>query len=83
MAQMPLCPQALRDAPATAARLVMLLPAPPRPPSSGVGALIRGTPSLWLPIAIFYGILAFGIGVSMLAMPKSPTAVEQPVERAP
>jgi hypothetical protein len=80
--QMPLCPQALIDARATASRLILLLPgqtqssqATERP--TGAKAAISAMPR-WAPIAFFCGAIALGMAVNaFLTAPAAPT-IEAP-----
>jgi hypothetical protein len=73
IAKMPLCPEALRDAHATASRLILLLPAPERnqrlPPRTE--AITSATPK-WLPVAFFYCIIAVVLAVNMVVMSAPP-----------
>ena len=64
---MPLCPQAIRDARITAARVILLLP------SQGSSArkdeaILAGLSSIpkWVPMAIFFAALAFGIAFELI-----------------
>jgi len=85
--QMPLCPQALVDARATAWRLIQLLPGqvaetPPVPVTKIGGWAIPG----WAPTAFFCLAVAAGIALSALMTPgptaTAPTVTEQTVNPA-
>jgi hypothetical protein len=69
--QMPLCPQALSDAHATAARVTLLLPSQAAPRRNG-GIMSVGKSSVprWIPMAVFFAALAFGIAFEMI--PSAP-----------
>jgi hypothetical protein len=69
IAQMPLSQQALRDAPATAARLILLLPSQARATRASV-AQIGPTPS-WFGPALLIAALVFGIVVTLALSPRS------------
>jgi hypothetical protein len=65
--QMPLSPQALRDARQTATRLILLLPAQGarltqlQPATTGVSAMPG-----WMPMALFAGMVAFAIATAVM-----------------
>ena len=76
IARMPLSPQALAEAHATATRLILLLPV-----SSTVSGLAGHVlpPSLtaipkWLPMTVLYCALVIGMVVNMMMAPRSDTA---------
>ena len=76
IAQMPLDPAALLDAHATAARLVLLLPARTMIAGNSVTATaVRFGMPAWLPMAIFYFGLAVAaaIGITTLLAPAATT----------
>jgi hypothetical protein len=79
ISQMPLCPQALVDAPTTAARLTLLLPSQVQSLSERIILPVgkRTTPR-WVPLAVFFAALAFGIAFEMIP-PPTPTATSTPV----
>lgn len=66
ISQMPLCPQALLEARATASRLVLLLPSPIQWPLHGQrpNGVFPKTRSKWLFVAVF-AVLALGIAFSL------------------
>lgn len=67
ISQMPLCPQALIDARTTAARLILLLPSQAQSISKRIDLPIgRLTAPGWVPAAIFFTALAFGIALEMI-----------------
>jgi hypothetical protein len=67
ISQMPLRPPALAEARATAARLILLLPAQVQPFGKGDGgARGKSTAPRWVPIAVFLAALAFGIAFEMI-----------------
>lgn len=65
IARMPLSPQALAEAHATATRLILLLPVNAHVPGSAVRALPPGLAGMpkWLPMTLLYCALAVGLGV--------------------
>jgi hypothetical protein len=81
ISQMPLRPQFLAEARATAARLILLLP-----PKTDPLRIVPGTAggNSWglplLPIAVFLVVLAFGIGFQMITSTAPPTVSSQVVE---
>jgi hypothetical protein len=83
IAQMPLVPSALAETRVTAARLVKLLPAATKGAWQGVAAKAEATsvPG-WLPVTILYFVIAFGMAMSALVMPKPPQAVPTPTEQS-
>jgi hypothetical protein len=80
--RMPLGPQALADARATAARLILLLPSQTQKPAQSTSATVStaAAPN-WLAITFLYGALAFGLAVNMIMMPRPPAAVATPIEQ--
>jgi hypothetical protein len=78
--QMPLCPQALLDARATASRLILLLPTQARAaqqsecPTASTSAMPG-----WLPLAFFCCAIAFGMAVNMILVSSSTGTVTQPI----
>lgn len=80
--RMPLVPQALADARATALRLVLLLPAQTQiaAQAANTQATTSAMPK-WVPPAIIYGALALGLAVNLLLMPKPTAAVATPAEQ--
>jgi hypothetical protein len=80
IAQMPLCPRSLAEAPVTAARLVLLLPAQvdsmpqSQDASSGAWEMPR-----WVPLAIFGGVMAFVLAAGLVGAPGPKTAVIAPI----
>jgi hypothetical protein len=67
--QMPLRPEALRDARETAARLVQLLPGQPAATPAPTHPLWS---RLWQPLIILYCALAFGMAVTAVLAAHSP-----------
>ncbi len=67
--QMPLYPEALADARATATRLIGLLPVQVDKSSPGVRAGLTSR-ARWAPLTVFYCALAVGMAVNMLLLPK-------------
>jgi hypothetical protein len=67
ISRMPLCPQALADARATATRLVQLLPSQAQPVRGSVSAARRKSmvPG-WIPIAVFFAAIVFAIAFEMM-----------------
>lgn len=67
ISQMPLSPKALVEAPATAARIVLLLPSPIQSPAHRQKhtPVIPKTLSKWLP-AVLFAVLGLGIAISLL-----------------
>jgi hypothetical protein len=68
--QMPLCPQALRDAGTTASWLMLLLPPPP-PADEQCGGIVS-TPkafSSWLPTGVLCLALVLGIAANLILIP--------------
>jgi hypothetical protein len=81
--QMPLCPQALADARATAGRLILLLPSEMKTPAQDP-MLHVGTLSFpeWVPLALFGAAVVVGIMFGMVPPPapiKPGVATSQPV----
>jgi hypothetical protein len=75
IARMPLRPQAVGEARATAARLIILLPTQTQSFQRGENvANGKSTVPKWFPIAVFLAALAFGIGFEMIPS-ASPTNV--------
>jgi len=74
--QMPLRPQALVEARATAARLILLLPAQAQQSQKidDMKNLISITPK-WVPMAVFLAGLAFGIAFEMIPATSSVSPV--------
>ena len=65
--QMPLPPQALRDARETAARLILLLPTPASTSNHSAGAkAVLPTLPRWAPAVLIVVMLAFSIGGKLL-----------------
>jgi hypothetical protein len=81
--QMPLCPQALIDARATASRLILLLPGQTQTSQgaerpTGAKAAISALPR-WAPIAFFCSAIAVGMAVNaFLTAPPAAPAMEAP-----
>ena len=80
---MPLVPSALTDAPATAARLVQLLPTltPGIRQGGAAKTEVFSVPG-WLPVTILYCAVAFGMAISALFMPKPSQAIAPPAEQS-
>ena len=80
---MPLVPSALTDAPATAARLVQLLPAVTPGIRQG-GSAKAGVSSIpeWLPVTLLYCAIACGMAISALFTPKPNQAIAAPAEQS-
>jgi hypothetical protein len=76
ISQMPLCPKALVEAPATATRLVLLLPSQIQSPQNGQKptAVIPNTVSKWLPKVLLV-VLALALAFSLLRPAPRPDAV--------
>jgi hypothetical protein len=72
ISQMPLCPQALLDARATATRLILLLPSQMQRPMSGHAAAATRTERMpkWLPIVLIAG-LVFAAGLTLTRLMPS------------
>lgn len=87
ISQMPLSQQSLTDARATATRLILLLPSQV-PLSRKRDAISARWPAIprWVPIAVVFAALAFGIAWEMFPLSTSSTVVapltNQPVEHA-
>ena len=81
IAQMPLCPSALAEARATAARLVLLLPAQTRlsRQSASADAAPPAMPK-WVPLMILYCALALGMAANVMMLQKPTAAVATPIE---
>ncbi len=82
--QMPLRPQALENARATASRLSLLLPA--QTVVQGADASQEAMPAMrgWLPLAMVLVALAFGLSVNYLApQPAAKTPVAGQVSSVP
>jgi hypothetical protein len=68
---MPLCPPALIDARATAARVTLLLPSQAASRRNGEIMSVEKSSVLgWIPMAVFFAALAFGIAFEMI--PSAP-----------
>ncbi len=82
IAQMPLTPSALAETRVTAERLARLLPATThsRRQASAAKAEATSVPQ-WVPIAILYCALAFGMALNAFLMPKPSRAVVTPIEQ--
>jgi hypothetical protein len=84
ISQMPLCPQALTDARATAAKLTLLLPsqASSRPPGETI-SLGKSALAGWIPLAVLFAAIAFGIAFEMIpsAIPASNPVAGPPIEQ--
>jgi hypothetical protein len=84
IAQMPLAPQALLDARATAGRLILLLPGQPQGAAlTAEPARVSGPDSAttfppWLALAIGLVVLALGVGISAGASNKAAPAATAP-----
>jgi hypothetical protein len=84
ISQMPMCPQALTDARATAARLSLLLP-------SQAATLTRGVVPpdgksrvpKWVPLAVFFAVLAAGVAYEMVASVTTPASTVMPLAGQP
>jgi len=76
IARMPLSPQALAEANATATRLILLLPVNNTVPGLAVRALPQGLAAMpkWLPMTLLYCLLAIGMVVNMMMAPRPDTA---------
>jgi hypothetical protein len=89
IARMPLSPQALAEAGATAARLIRLLPVNNAVPAFAARALPPHLAMMprWLPMLVLFCALAIGVGMarSMMAPPPAETAplVDRTVHRPP
>ena len=83
IAQMPLAPQALADAPTVAARLILLLPPPAQMPKQGASAQVS-MPTLprWVPAASFCCALAVWLALNLIGAPKPVAAVATPAAQA-
>jgi len=83
IAQMPLMPQALADAPATAARLVLSLTPHNRAPAStaGAGAIVQKLPK-WTPLMFLYCALAIGMAVNVILTQKPAATVTTPIAQS-
>lgn len=69
--QMPLCPQALIDARVTAARVTLLLPSKAASRRNGeIVSVGKSSAPQWIPMAVFFAALAFGIAFEMI--PSAP-----------
>jgi len=81
--QMPLCPQAIRDAGTTASWLMLLLPAPPPADEQCEGNVSRpkAMPS-WLPIGVLCLALALGIAANIILIPGLAAVVGMPASQA-
>jgi hypothetical protein len=79
LSQMPLCPRALIDARATAARITALLPSQSNPQSPPTG---KPLVPRWVPIAVFVAAVVFGIMYE--AIPSAtPASIVTPFAAAP
>jgi hypothetical protein len=80
IAQMPLCPQALVDARATASRLVLLLPTqnPIARRIEDAAATSSALPG-WVPLAFFCCALAIGMAVNAMLVPKPAATASVPI----
>ena len=74
IARMPLMPQALAEARATAARLVLLLPAQVSRPAEGPVQQAAAMPK-WVLVAICCAALALGFGFNFMSGGSSSTAI--------
>ena len=74
IARMPLCPQALAEAHATATRLILLLPANNAVPGVTARALPQDFAAMpkWLPMMLLYCALAVGLGVANIMSAPGP-----------
>ena len=79
IAQMPLCPQALVEARATASRLVLLLPTqnPTARRIEDAAATSSAMPG-WVPLA-FFCALAIGMAVNAMLVPNPAATVSVPI----
>jgi len=80
IAQMPLCPQALIDARATASRLIQLLPASTHTSRPSEGGPVTGpsTRSGWMLLALLVGAIAMGMAANLNLAPKSTVTTAAP-----
>jgi len=79
--QMPMSPQALADAGATASRLILLLHAQTRTPRQNAGWSVGGSViPRWASWAILYFCIALGISMNMILAPGH-TSVATPTEQ--
>jgi hypothetical protein len=81
--QMPLCPQALIDARATATRITLLLPS--QAPSRRNGEIMpvgKSSVPRWVPMAVFFAALAFGIAFEMIPSARPTNTVAPLAEPA-
>jgi hypothetical protein len=83
ISQMPLCPQALTDARATAARLILLLPTqtPAPRPSEGVAVGKTSVPK-WVLIAICVAAVGLGFAFNMIPASTTSTGVIAPLNES-
>jgi hypothetical protein len=79
ISQMPLCPQALTDARITAARVILLLPSQRSSENVPVG---NTSIPRWVPLAVVFAALAFGI-VYELIPPAATTDTVAPLTEKP
>jgi hypothetical protein len=79
ISQMPLCPQALIDARITAARVILLLPSQRSSETVPVG---NTSIPRWVPLAVVFAALAFGI-VYELIPPAATTNAVTPLTEKP
>lgn len=72
IAQMPLVPSALAEARATAARITLLLPSLTQASRSQARAAASGSPMpRWLPLTLFYCLLALALALNASLGPKA------------
>lgn len=82
ISQMPLPPQALVEARLTAARLILLLPSPAQSVRETESTAKNRIPS-WVPIAVFFAILACGITYQIVAPAAPATPLVQQAKQHP
>ncbi len=82
--RMPLTPQALAQAQATAARLVLLLPVNNTVTGLAARSLQPGAAAMpkWLPMMLLYCALAIGMGVLHAMSAPAPVTTSEPAEQA-
>jgi len=68
IARMPLVPQALAEARATAARLVLLLPGQTKPVARAANALSGHEKEMWIPATALVLLLGAGLALNLVAL---------------
>jgi hypothetical protein len=83
IAQMPLCPQALMEARATASRLVLLLPSQSASSQDGRGQAGNVVVPTWVPMLVFSCALAVGMAINVLVVSTQGASVNPAAAHVP